>query len=458
MRFREKAFLILLIVFIGIFNVGMFLVLHFTYEEELSSVKSRAIGEAYFIRTSMAEDLTNLEESMNLTFDTREKLFHTYASYYEKNQIYLELWNGTSIEQSNVPAFEAERKEVNLITGVQNVLIRTIEGEKYLFVASNLPSPYEKYSLVYAYNICDLTHNHNNLIRLLIHVDIGIMITLAVVLYLVLYHLMKPLSLLSNATQRISQGDYEVKINLKGKDEFAQLGSKFNQMAEQLNENMRELKNEAEQKQRLIDNMAHELRTPLTSINGYADYLKMAQVDEDERIHALEYIASESRRLERLSKAILYMAEVREDGLQGVTKHKICDIVENLKALFHTYNVLVEYEVHADTICGNEEMIISLLSNLIENAIRASKESGKVYVHFLQKEQLEIQVVDEGIGMSLEEVALIEEPFYRVDKARSRKSGGVGLGVSLCRQIVMAHGATMTYDSKKGKGTTVTLL
>ncbi|MDO5518791.1 MAG: ATP-binding protein, partial [Clostridium sp.] len=139
-------------------------------------------------------------------------------------------------------------------------------------------------------------------------------------------------------------------------------------------------------------------------------------------------------------------------------------LVERLSRVFSKQdrypNVKLLFEKHEDKIQGNLIMIESLLINLIENAMRACQENGEVKVIFLSEVSLNqslIQVIDNGIGMEEAEINKISQPFYRIDKARSRKAGGVGLGVSLCQKIIEAHKGSLHYDSKVGEGTKVTV-
>ena len=119
--------------------------------------------------------------------------------------------------------------------------------------------------------------------------------------------------------------------------------------------------------------------------------------------------------------------------------------------------IVVEFGEQVDTLYGNSILLESLVRNLIHNSIQAlaeqknplvTVESGKI------EKGIEIRIKDNGCGMTEEEIAHIFEPFYRVDKARSRENGGAGLGLSLCQQILQVHGGTLVYESEKGAGTT----
>ncbi|WP_455718359.1 sensor histidine kinase, partial [Anaerosporobacter sp.] len=167
-------------------------------------------------------------------------------------------------------------------------------------------------------------------------------------------------------------------------------------------------------------------------------------------------IIAESKRLEKLSKSLLLIADIREGELTKsvVSTEQLKSYVYNL---FHEQlaekQMRLEVNCEIETIEANEVLLQSLLGNLIENAIRACNEDGKVVVTFYSQGGPCLMVEDNGIGMEEDELIKIMEPFYRVDQARSRKNGGVGLGVTLCQQIVRLHQGEIRYESVINKGT-----
>ncbi|WP_455718360.1 histidine kinase dimerization/phospho-acceptor domain-containing protein, partial [Anaerosporobacter sp.] len=289
-KFWQKVFLSVLLVFVIAFNIGMFTVMHFTYKEQLNSVKQRARGETYFLRNSMTKDFTSLEEVSTLTRDKKKNIYDSYALYYEEQDVFLELWSGNSQIGGYFDSNLESREELDTKENVQNLLVREINNEEYLFLACSLEEPYENHTLVVAYPLMELENTRKQLVQIVICVDIVITILLSVILYLIIQRLMKPLKFLSDATQGIAKGYYNQKVKISSKDEFGNLAMNFNTMSEKIDEAIHLLQEESDKKQQLIDNMAHELRTPLTSISGYADYMRMAALSEEERIHALDYI------------------------------------------------------------------------------------------------------------------------------------------------------------------------
>lgn len=461
MKFWQKTFLILLAVFVFTFNISMVIILHFTYEEELRGIKDKATGEAYFIASSLATDFASLEKIGNESLESKRSAFKNYSTYYKQKQVVLGLYKEESMVESSLPYMLSDGLDLEIEEDAQKIWTKQGEEGKYMVVMSRLLAPYEQYKLCYAYEISSLDTSSQRLMKMAIGVDIGMTILLGVILFLVLGKLTKPLMQLQKQAMEISKGHYGEIIEVKGSDEIADLGRQFNEMSQTIHQQLGMLQEENQKKQSLIDNMAHEFRTPLTSISGYAQYLMMASLDEEAKMEALDYIVSETARLKKLSHTLLYMAELREETLEMEEIHTKV-LIENLEKLFnkqeHYKNVQFIATTGINSFQGNSMMVESLLINLIENSMRSCEEKGQVRLS-IQKEQEQtlIEISDNGRGMSQEELEKIKEPFYRVDKARSRKMGGVGLGVSLCQQIVNLHGGTMDYSSSLGKGTKVVI-
>ncbi len=461
MKFSQKIYLIMLVLFAMIFNIGIFSVMHYSYQEEYESAKQHAARETYFLMSSFYNDFYELDELSELTYDKIETIFNGYQEYYGKQGIYLELYEGNTRLYGTAWEFTGERKELRLDKNIQNILSRRVGNEPYLFVSGKLQERFSRFSLVHTSSLQSLTNTRENIRSLLIKLDLLFLLLFAVNLAIILKKLFHPLRLLSKATDTISKGDYSEKIIIRGRNEFSELADKFNLMSAKIEEKIEKIRQEGESRQKLVDNMAHELRTPLTSISGYAEYLKMAEVSEEEKQEILDYIVVDSKRLSRLSNTLLNIAELRENEIE-LNQISILELEDYLRRIFchqlEKKSIDLRITGNVKYMNGNKEMVKLLFSNLIENAIRACHAGGHIMVSFEMYTQLITRVMDDGVGMAQEELQKIAEPFYRVDKARSRKAGGVGLGVTLCWQIVICHGASIKYYSEIDKGTTVEII
>jgi two-component system, OmpR family, phosphate regulon sensor histidine kinase PhoR len=214
-----------------------------------------------------------------------------------------------------------------------------------------------------------------------------------------------------------------------------------------------------------VANVTHELNTPLTSISGFIETLQEgAAEDPDTRTKFLDIIAIETARLQRLIEDLLVLSEIenkRESTLETINvKYSIDKTVDLVLPIAEKRGItlLVDVEIGL-TIEGNEDRFIQMMMNLIENAIKYSNESGRVWVEGRREGgHIVISVKDEGIGIDRQHQERLFERFYRVDKSRSRKVGGTGLGLSIVKHIAALFDAELKLESEPGKGSTFRLV
>jgi signal transduction histidine kinase len=263
---------------------------------------------------------------------------------------------------------------------------------------------------------------------------------------------------MQKATRKISSGVYDERINLPGKDEFHDLAENFNQMADSIQEKITELDKNVQDKQRLVDNLAHELRTPLTAILGYAEYLQNANASEQNRIKAASYIISETGRMKNLTFKLLDLALIRNSKLdiqQIIPLELLHQVKSALESKLKEKSIKLDIHSSLNELKGDIILLQSLLVNLVDNAVKASSKDSFIQLSAYFDTVPILEVKDFGCGMEEEQTVLVCKPFYRVDKARSRSAGGIGLGLSLCREIAHLHGAELKIHSCLGEGTTV---
>ena len=212
-----------------------------------------------------------------------------------------------------------------------------------------------------------------------------------------------------------------------------------------------------QQRQEFTANVSHELKTPLTSLIGYADLLRGGTLDAERRRTAAEALYHESARLESLSQQLLALNGLQADGvvLRPVrVAAAFADAVRSLPDVVLDCDAPAEAVVLADRV-----LLADLVRNLALNAWHAGPQDGAVHLRCTDAgECWRLTVQDTGCGIPAEALPHLTEPFYRVDKARARANGGSGVGLALCAQITEAFGTQMTFASRVGEGTTVTIL
>ena len=243
----------------------------------------------------------------------------------------------------------------------------------------------------------------------------------------------------------------DMKITEEVLPEFRQFSDSFNQMLERLDEGF------TAQRQ-FTGNAAHELRTPLALMQAQVELFSAEHPDVlPETADFLRLLREQTERMTQMTRTLLEMC-----GLQAVpcTDHielgpMIDEIFADLAPLAEKNNVMLEREGDG-TMTGSDTLIYRLLFNLTENAIKYNRPGGSVRLSVTpEPEKLLIRVADTGPGIPERFQRSIFQPFFRVDKSRSREYGGVGLGLSLVWEIVKLHGGTVCVENSSEAGTTV---
>ena len=287
---------------------------------------------------------------------------------------------------------------------------------------------------------------------------LGVCIPAVIILYLLLRRTMQPLDSLTESAKQIAAGAYDERVSVHTGDEIGLLAQEFNRMAEAVQEKIRALAESEQRKTMFMADFSHELKTPLTSVYGYAQTLRTVKLPEEDREEALSYICSESQRLDRLAKKMMRLMQL--DGtesleMQPIDNSALLDAVLATCQPFAEKNgVTLEITECAGTVRGDFDLLHDALCNLTDNAVKASN-SGQTVT--LSAENDLLTVTDEGCGIPQNEIKNLTEPFYMVDKSRSRKAGGAGLGLSLVAQINRLHGIRMEIESEPGHGTRIVL-
>ncbi len=275
----------------------------------------------------------------------------------------------------------------------------------------------------------------------------------AVLTALLLRASLKPVAELTQRADLISKGSYRLRTNAASRDEIGQLSAAFDRMAESIEERIASLDRELERRQFLIGALSHEIKTPMTAVVGYGETLLRMPLDREQQAACAEKIVEAGKRTASLSQKMMELIGLTEQGNIEKREIPIYRLAERLRDI---YPERVRFIVEAGCIYGDEALLCSLVGNLVQNALRASPEKGEVVVAFTEEGDFSvITVTDQGDGIPPEHIPLLTEPFYRVDKARSRQEGGAGLGLAICREIAVRHGGTLTIASDLGKGTTV---
>ncbi|MEI3614617.1 sensor histidine kinase [Pseudogracilibacillus sp. SO30301A] len=461
---KSRTFLLTLILFLFFFNSGILIVSTITLKNNLAGFKDQSLREHYFIVSSFVKDVKALEERGIPHEDAVESLYKSYDHFYSEQKVIITIaLDGKQLfSDVNHHTFKPSETSRLMKSNERHVLTKKIDGKEHIIVEGALPSPYDRYTFTYYYDISTMLHSWQTMTMKLLIAGMCLGGLLAICLFFVLNRIFKPLQEISTVSRRIAQGEYNNRITIKGKDELAEMAASFNHMAEEIQNKIQQITEASKQKQQFIDNLAHELRTPLTSIYGYADYIQKVVRTEEDKLFATNLIMSESRRLQNIANRLLYMATSRENVIERENiqiKELICGVKQSLSMKANEKGIELIDECKFDTLFCEADMIHVLLVNLIDNAMKACEKNGMIKVSArIENEKKVISVQDNGKGMTAEQLNHITEPFYRIDTSRTRSIGGAGLGLALCKEIAENHEAELKFISKEGEGTTVKII
>ncbi|MGF7049529.1 signal transduction histidine kinase [Paenibacillus sp. DS2015] len=269
-------------------------------------------------------------------------------------------------------------------------------------------------------------------------------------------HVVRPIIRLTSATKEISKGRYDIKLNTRRRDEIGQLASHFMIMG-------RELERTNRARQEFVANVSHEIESPLTSIQGFAHALKDPTLPEDERIQYLSIIDEESRRLSMLSKQLLTLSSLDYDADQLQTstfdlRSQLRQVVQIMEWRLADKQLSLRLNIPEISISGDADLLYQVWMNLLSNAIKYTPDGGEIRISAsLDSGRCLIRVTDTGEGIAAEELPLIFDRFYKVDRARTRETHSTGLGLSIVQKIVQSHKGTLEVTSVKDAGTTFTV-
>lgn len=335
----------------------------------------------------------------------------------------------------------------------------TVQGRNLLIAGSTARVSGRTYSVYVVEDVTDVHTGIRRMAWIFAGVSVAAIALGAVAVTLLVRRSTKPITLLSDAAKEIADGAYEKRVAVHTKDEVGMLGEDFNRMADAVETKISELEERNERQRLFIGGVTHEFKTPLTGLLLHAGLLRRANLSDDERDASLEHIESQTAWLERLTQNLLKLTTSDDEiELQAVHIPDLLDEVKDgVEPKLNERGATLSVQCETETLTLNPELWRSLLNNLIVNAANAyDADMAEKPITLIVKGKT-FSVSDHGRGIPKEAQSRIFEPFFRVDKSRSKKQGGSGLGLALVKMIADAHGATITVDSEPGKGTTVSV-
>ena len=284
------------------------------------------------------------------------------------------------------------------------------------------------------------------------YITVTVTVLSGILAYFVSGRALKPLHSFASQVEKVQLNNLaDMKIDEDVLPEFRQLSQSFNQMLERLN-------NAFAAQRQFTGNAAHELRTPLALMQAQLELFSAEHPDvQPETAEFLTLLREQTERLTQMTKTLLEMS-----NLQQVARNEQLQLAPMVEEIFTDLAPLAEkrsitLEAEGDAaLTGSDALIYRMLFNLTENAVKYNRPGGTVRVELAQgQEKCIIRVSDTGCGIPEEYQRSIFQPFFRVDKSRSREYGGAGLGLSLVWEISNLHGGSVWVEESSDKGTTI---
>jgi signal transduction histidine kinase len=456
MKIWKKIFIYSIVLFIILFNGTSIIIIENIFSKNLRSTIVLHINEYKNLKNTiyLSSDLYNINTVELL------KIMKSYI-YNESSNIEIFDSNNNFILSTNNLEISSnmDRKELDFISFDEcKFIIKKVDNKKIILISSILKMNKEDYKLIITNDISNIYEERNDNYKLFALLSCLVTIILGIGMYFISKGITYPIKELINISNEITKGDYSKRATENINDEIGMLSINFNTMIDEIEDKIKELNLMNEQKQRFIDNLTHEIKTPITSIMGYSELLLKVNVNEEIKLKALNYINSQSKRLENLSNSLLKLIMIRNNTIQTTSiKSLILEAISTLEYKIYDKSINLNQNIKETFIIGDKDLIVLLFTNILDNAIKASNYNSSLNINgnFINDNLYEIKIIDEGIGISKEDLKNVLEPFYMVDKSRGKN---LGLGLSICKEICEVNNIIFNIDSEINKGTTVTLI
>lgn len=457
MKLRTKILISILFVSLTTLSVCSYYLVNRNHLDNIAREKERSLNDFTFIMNSL-ENGIDFQQSN----DDLKLLFARYIEYYATREIKLMVYKNN--EPYSASFTEIQRTKYNELLTVQKKTrqLQVIkDNDLHYFLVTGKFAEAEEYTLIYARNISNIYELRTQSVYLSLLLAATLILLLGFLSYLYSNWITKPIEVLNRGANSVSEGNYSVRI-IPTKDEFNDLGNAFNQMATAVELRTKELEQKAKELQEFIDDLSHEMNTPLTSIQGYSEFLLNANATDVQKLKAADVIRQEARRMKDIYTKLMLITVIREQKPEFVSvliEKLFSELEASFQLQLQEHNINLELYNDLESLIIDYTLIHMLISNLLKNSIQALPSGGTIQLKaYKEVNSSIIEVSDNGYGIPKDKINEITKPFYRVDKSRSRKTGGAGLGLSICKSIADLHQATLNISSTEGEGTKIKII
>lgn len=410
----------------------------------------------FFLSNVLGTVITSLNTEQNLMFQMKSQLIETVKSskeFYEQDEVsrdtlvklFLDKYITIKFEDS-IDGYNLNAENIKLLNNGEPILLHKKIPRHLSF---SFPMALIKAKDSYIIAEISVIGMGFDIKRMVMATNLISLIIGSLLFMLAGKMFVKPITKLTKATEKITEGDFDIEIQTNRKDEIGNLISSFNIMAG-------ELKSIEILRSDFISDISHEFKTPLTSIEGYTRLLR--NCNDEERNQYIDIITEETKRLSILSTNILTLNNIENENYSIYTEEFSLDeqIRQAILLLENKWvEKQIEWDIDLDSIrfIGNKNLMYQVWINLIDNAIKFSEMDGIIEIRLNKFENIIFSITDNGSGIAEEDYKKVFEKFYKADK--SRNSNGNGLGLSIVKRIVQMNNGVITIESKLNHGTKV---
>ncbi|MBQ8340765.1 MAG: HAMP domain-containing histidine kinase [Clostridia bacterium] len=340
-------------------------------------------------------------------------------------------------------------------SGIAHGELRGVLDATYLYAAAPVFTA-ESYlcGMVFA---CSASARQDDLmsvmVRTILIVSLWVLLAALIAVYIITERVSSPLKDMSNMAKEFAAGNFDARVPVRGRDEVAELAVAFNNMAESLSR-LEVMRNT------FVANVSHDLRTPMTTISGFIDNILSGAIPPERQEYYLGLIRTEVQRLARLVTSLLDISRIQAGDRKFDKKpFDICEMARRILISFE--NKIEKKGLDISFECDRERMIAladhdaiyQILYNICDNAVKFSREGGRLSVSLLDTTEgkVEISVYNEGEGIAKADLPYVFERFYKGDKSRGLDKSGAGLGMFISKTIIDAHQEEIWVESEQGK-------
>ncbi len=455
MKFAWKIFFVSFIMIIVSFGIGGFLLINSVFTSSLEERTSTLNDNNSYITLSLYATCSNAD-TMGYGENSFDYIINNFLQQVSGSSADTEVKIGNATQLT-------EFDDITFITAIDKDMrsyrIAQSKGRHYFQAVSHISISNRDLYVETLTDISEIYFNRDSYCGIFRIILLIVAMVSSLVLVLFSKFLTRPLVKLSDAAKEIAGGNFSKRVEMSSTGEVRELSESFNTMAENIESYTDKLKKAAQDRDDFVANFTHELKTPLTSVIGYADMLRTYELDADKRRECADYIFREGKRLEKLSANLLEIIVMENSDIKCMnlnTEHLIKELRGSVAFLLKKYGLKLHVKYEKAYIFAEPSLLKTLLYNLIDNACKASqKGQGITLFGKIDGDRYRFSVADCGRGIPKAELEKITQPFYMIDKSRSRKMGGAGLGLALCNEIARLHNSKLTIESKESVGTTV---